>query len=41
MALALLGGTQTGVVAAEKALVEVGKFTQVFDPKAGETLQWY
>src|ERR1039458_8949022 len=40
MALALLGSTQTNLVAAEKALVEAGKFTEVFDPKAGEKDPW-
>jgi hypothetical protein len=40
MALALLGCTQAGLVAAEKALVEAGKFTEVFDPKAGENEPW-
>jgi hypothetical protein len=40
MALAVLGSTQTGLVAAEKALVEAGKFNEVFDPKAGENDPW-
>ena len=40
MALALLGCTQTGLVAAEKALVTAGKFTEVPDPKAGEKEPW-
>src|ERR1035441_5947189 len=40
MALALLGCTQTGLVAAEKALVTAGKFTEVLDPKAGEKEPW-
>ena len=40
MALALLGCTQSCLVAAEKVLVEAGKFTEVFDPKAGEKEPW-
>jgi hypothetical protein len=40
MALALLGCTQAGLVATDKALVEAGKFTEVFDPKAGEKEPW-
>jgi arabinan endo-1,5-alpha-L-arabinosidase len=40
MVLALLGCTQACVVAAEKVLVEAGKFTEVFDPKAGEKDPW-
>ena len=31
---------QTGMPAAEKVLVEAGKFTEIFDPKAGETEPW-
>ena len=40
MALALLGCTPIGLVAAEKVLVTAGKFTEVFDPKAGEKEPW-
>ncbi|MCX6926572.1 MAG: glycosyl hydrolase family 32 [Verrucomicrobia bacterium] len=40
MALALFGWAQAGLVAAEKVLVEAGKFTEVFDPKAGEKDPW-
>lgn len=40
MALALLGCTQACPVGAEKVLVEAGKFTEVFDPKAGEKDPW-
>jgi beta-fructofuranosidase len=40
MALALLGCTGTGLVAAEPPLVEAGKFTEIFDPKRGEQEPW-
>jgi hypothetical protein len=40
MALALLGWAQTGLVAAEKTLVEAGKFKEVFDPQARERDPW-
>jgi hypothetical protein len=36
----ILAMAQPGILAAEKVLVEAGKFTEVFDPKAGETEPW-
>jgi len=35
----LLGAMDAGF-AAERPLVEAGRFTQIFDPKAGETEPW-
>ena len=36
MAIGLLAFAQTGWAGADQALVEAGKFTEVFDPTAGE-----
>ena len=40
VSLALLGWTQINARGDEKALVEAGKFTEIFDPKAGEKDPW-
>jgi arabinan endo-1,5-alpha-L-arabinosidase len=40
MSLVLAGLAQAGSAEAEKALVEAGKFTEVFDPQAGERDPW-
>ena len=40
MAMALLAFAQTGWAGADKTLAEAGKFTELFDPKAGERDRW-
>ena len=40
MSVVLAGLAQTGLAGAERRLVEAGKFTEVFDPKAGERDPW-
>ena len=40
ISVVLAGLAQTGLAGAERALVEAGKFTEVFDPKAGERDPW-
>lgn len=40
MTIVLAGLTQMVSARAEKTLVEAGKFTEVFDPKAGERDPW-
>ncbi len=38
--LVVLGGAKSSLSAAERRLVEAGKFTEIFDPKAGEKEPW-